>query len=243
MSRVWVGGRLLEGSPQRTPAMTQSGLFFSAPNISFYLTFSGRGRQGFPPEAGELVFLGDISFSERKRELQRNSSKASCPVGTVCLFLFLPGSFTKEFAPCTNLRAIESLVSASQPPAPAFPLWWVTLLWLSTKRFIAERSFELAQELHISGITDHTFETAESLACRHLQVRCEDPRLDAVWEPMPPWWLCLGERVRSPEEFGKWEYGLSRLVQLDMTSISQRMEFYSLLIVSKSQRLGLFAVN
>lgn len=102
--------------------MTQSSLFFHAPNISFYLTFSGQGRQGFLPETGTLVFLGDISFSERNHELQGNSSKASCPVGTVCLFLFLPGSFTKEFAPSTNFRAIESLVSASQPLAPAFPL-------------------------------------------------------------------------------------------------------------------------
>ena len=99
--------------------MTQSGLFFSAPNISFYLTFSGRGRQGFLPEAGELVFLGDIMFSERKRELQRNSSKASCPVGTVCLFLFYLDPSLKSLLPAlTSERSNPWCLPLSRQPLP-----------------------------------------------------------------------------------------------------------------------------
>lgn len=97
----WPAGRIPPKDSSHDPI--KSLLSLSKPLLLLDLLSPGHPeRQVFLPEAGEFVFLGDISFSERNRELQRNSSKASSPVGTVCLFLFLSGSFTKEFAPSTN---------------------------------------------------------------------------------------------------------------------------------------------
>lgn len=99
-----------------------------------------------------------------------------------CLFSFLPQSFTEEFAPSTNFRGVESSGPTCPPPAP--PLLFLSCKPLSSglahKQSSLASSFELAQELHVSAVPDHTLEMAESLPCQHLPAWCEDPHLDAV---------------------------------------------------------------
>ena len=105
----WPAGRIPPKDSSHDPI--KSLLSLSKPLLLLDLLSPGHpGRQVFLPEAGEFVFLGDISFSERNRELQRNSSKASSPVGTVCLFLFLSGSFTK---PSSHIHQAGSCLRAS----------------------------------------------------------------------------------------------------------------------------------